>query len=362
MLINNLILFSFFGIVFFGSLGVGLFEVNVLSFLFFTVVLAVLSLKIKLNIPPLFKSYLMFLLILLIGLSWSLDKISSFEFFIPFAVGALIWFIFYNLEIENSHFVGLVIFLGVIFALFFLISLFNDNLKANPASLFSPIWVESRHVHLGDYWMVVFLFVLNLYLSENTFSKKLINLSLLLFAIFIIFISSSRSAMVGALVGAMGVLGSRYGKRFDILKILFVFIFVLLFLTATTGKSVFTSRDYFIQGLVGLFHHPFGVGGGNFRLVSYDPKNQILWFNNTSSLAHNIFIEMISAVGIFGFYFIYIVLNLVKEGIRIKTIYWLAFISLFINFFFDYTYEIPAMLYLWFSFLGLAQRNNLEKE
>jgi hypothetical protein len=216
---------------------------------------------------------------------------------------------------------------------------------------------------------------------------------------YIFFISSSRSAILGAIVGfvlfltpfaenrerkfvdecevfsasegfcsqrsegrrypelkLVGALSDKFKSKLNIGRWVIAISLIFLFLLTATGKSVFLSRDYFVQGLVGLVKHPFGAGGGNFNLISEDTGNQILWFTKTSSLAHNIFIEMISAVGVFATLFIYIILKLLKSASVKKSFYWILFIAVLVNFSFDYTYIIPTMTYLWFSFLGLSQK------
>ena len=113
--------------------------------------------------------------------------------------------------------------------------------------------------------------------------------------------------------------------------------------------------------MAGLIRHPFGVGVGSFKIISGDEANHWLGSRNCSLLAHNIILEFISGMGVLGFMFIVWLINrsvdLVTQKVSKHLVWEGVFIGILVNFLFDATYFVPAMLWLWFMVLGLAQRD-----
>jgi len=142
-------------------------------------------------------------------------------------------------------------------------------------------------------------------------------------------------------------------------------VFVALFVFAGAQKITLLSRPYFVQGIVGFIRNPQGVGMGNFGSISSDPANHLLGMSDLSSVAHNIILEILTGMGVFGFAFL-AWLAVVLKGIwrnnkKNDIVFQAIFISLGVNFLFNTTYCIPAMLWLWFATLGLAQSKKEKK-
>ena len=83
-----------------------------------------------------------------------------------------------------------------------------------------------------------------------------------------------------------------------------------------------------------------------------------LFSNEKTAFAHNIVLEVVVGVGVLGVFFvawlIKVLLDIVRRG---KSLYSALFVALTVNFFFDTTYYIPTMIWLWFIFLGFSQKS-----
>jgi hypothetical protein len=170
--------------------------------------------------------------------------------------------------------------------------------------------------------------------------------------------SQSRTALIA--VGVAGVyLFSQYGlvKKYKQWLIRVLVVIIGMFLFIGTQKSILSSRPYYIQSIVGLIHHPLGVGLGNFREISLNPANQVWGLSDFSTNAHSVVFEIMSGMGWLGLVFLVwlvkigkrVVSNRSREGLVYRAV-WLAML---INMLFFSSYFIPAMLWLWFLFLGL---------
>jgi len=140
-------------------------------------------------------------------------------------------------------------------------------------------------------------------------------------------------------------------------------VFVALFVFAGAQKITLFSRPYFVQGIVGFVRNPLGIGMGNFIIVSSDSANHLWGMDAFSSIAHNIVLEILTGMGVFGFIFLawlVIILKDVWHNNKTKDIIYQAlFVTLGVNFLFDTTYFISTMLWLWFGSLGLSLPRNI---
>jgi len=275
-----------------------------------------------------------------------------------FASGGLYWLFFYNLK-TNKKFLKIfgwsLIILGILFATTYLVSVLLNQRLPWAFSLSAPY--TDNHHHLGDYWVLPFLFLLTKIMKE----KKPVYLLLILVGISILAFSLSRSSYVSLALGAFIVFHREISPKIkSALKAVTIFS-VAIFLLASLFKTTIYSRIYFLQGLAGIIQHPLGVGLGNFSTVS---KELAITFSNQaifSSLAHNIFLEVLVGMGLLGILFLYWYYKVgtnVLRGVSAKALYRGIFFALSANFFFDTTYVIPTMLWLWFVALGLAQKSN----
>jgi len=315
--------------------------------------------------PPHFIFYLTFLLSSLTSILWSLNKQMSYEVFILLFSGALFWLLAYNAHVQKEEKIvnleewinSLIIYLGLLFGILYLYAKFShDYLTTHSFSLY--LQSEVNHNHVGDLEALVLTFI-----AANIILKKSKNIILMYFAgIFsavIIILSGSRSAILGFIAGLIFILNAKGildRKKMILAALLAVgVIFVLI----SSGKTTLFSREYYFQAIGGFINHPFGVGMGNFSEISLDPKNHILGFSKFTKFVHNIILEAVSGVGLLAIPFIIWFIKVHRDAFKVKStekmIFASVFISLSVNFFFDYIYFAPTLFWLWFTCLGLSQ-------
>jgi hypothetical protein len=356
-----LVIFVVFLMLFGGGLGISQKElVEIIAFLLGLLLFFFGVGKKKKKIPKGFLFYLVFLFFLAGSVILRSNAINSFEFLMLFASGAIYWFSFYNLKkFFFKDFYWLIFFLALAFGLSALVYQVFSLKGLTPWGLVSPY--TKNHHHLGDFWVLIVLIVL-------WFMRKKVSwwhMIFLFLGFLVLAMSLSRSAYVALLVGAIflakkgHLLVNRLKTKIFLTVVLGVLILVLF--TAFSKTTLF-ARPYFIQGLIGLFHNPLGVGMGNFGKISADPANHIWGFSGFSNVAHNIILEVVSGIGIFSVPFLiwfYLIIKdiLLKDKSDLTLLYSSLFLALGVNFLFDSTYLIPTMLILWFMLLGLIQKD-----
>lgn len=357
-----LVLFTL--LLIFGGLGIDSYLATILGLVLGTSIwIVVYWRKKKIEFPKGALAYLIFLFFLLVSILWTSPKLIIWQNFLLFLSGGVFWVGFYNLAQKlKRNFLWLVIFLGVVFGALFLAEQLLPGNALKPYTLYLPASFQRNHNHLGDLWALTLIAVIYLFVKE----RKWWNLSLGVLGIYFLGVSLSRSAYISLLVG-FAYLFYKFGrlKKFKNIFLVLLAISIGLFLYAGSLKSILLSRPYFIQAVRGLGKYPFGVGVGNFSVISTDPVIVGEGAKHFSSLAHNLVLEITSGLGIFGFVFVFWLVYIVKDlliskredaiGVFFKAI----FFALLANFMFDYTYVIPTMLWLWFCVLGLSQRNDL---
>jgi len=294
----------------------------------------------------------------------SRDATRSFEVFMLFLSGGLFWLAFYNLASEfGPRFDKAIIILGLIFGGMFIAKGTFSQSSLGPWSLYLPSSLNYNHNHIGDFWAVVLAIkAYHMLKKPRWWGWVLIGVGF-----YFLVVSLSRAAYV-AFAAGISYLFYKEGwiKRYKNLFLLMVVAFIVLFLSAGFYKTTLFSRPYFLQGILGIIHNPLGVGVGNFGAISAAPENQFLGIQGGfSSVAHNIVLEVMVGMGIFGIVFIIWLAKAAwgfwEERSSSTLIYQAVFITLFINFLFDYTYFIPTTLWLWFASLGLAQNRVRDK-
>ena len=319
--------------------------------------------------PPHFIFYLTFLLSSLTSILWSLNKQMSYEVFILLFSGALFWLLAYNADIHadihkeekivnlEEWINSLIIYLGLLFGILYLYAKFShDYLTTHSFSLY--LQSEVNHNHVGDLEALVLTFI-----AANIILKKVKNIILMYFAgIFsavIIILSGSRSAILGLIAGLIFILNAKGildRKKLILAALLAVGV---IFILISGGKTTLFSREYYFQAIGGFINHPFGVGMGNFSEISLDPKNHILGFSKFTKFVHNIILEAVSGAGLLAIPFIIWFIKVHRDAFKVKStekmIFASVFISLSVNFFFDYIYFAPTLFWLWFTCLGLSQ-------
>lgn len=312
--------------------------------------------KKKISLPHGFLAYGLFLLFLFAYHVLSPGR-SNFDYLVLFTSGGLFWLFFYNQRSFIPKFSYLILALGVLFGLGYFLHPFLGVEMFN-RGLIAPY--TKTHHHLGDFWVVPLLITLALWLKKKRWWHYLF------FALGIFFLTASlsRSAYVALAIGVTYLfikkgLPGRFRRVFWTI----IGLSALLFLSAGIFKTTLYSRAYFVQGAVGFVRNPLGVGMGNFDLISRDPAANPWGMKFFSSLAHNVFLEVLVGMGVLGLTFIYwfikVARNLWKAKDKETLVYQAIFFALTANFFFDTTYVIPTMVWLWFMALGVSQ--NQEK-
>jgi len=339
--------------------------------LIFTFLLLILNYiwKGSLKFPPRFGLYTLFLIFSAISIFWSIDRQMSYEVILLFISGGLFWLLFYNAADAKAAslfsnlfdwFEKFVIYSGIVFGIFYLYARLSSNL-ISPFGLSLYLQEVANHNHLGDLQAVVLIVVIP-HIIQKT-KKKLVWWLMAGWSLAFLIISQSRSAYLSLAIGAL-FLASKYGwlkkykKYFDLLTI----ITLGLFLIAGSQKTLLFSRDYYFQAASGIIDNPFGVGLGNFSEISYDPKYHIFGMDSYAKFVHNIVLEIFVGIGIFGVVFLYWLIKAILDILKVKNpqgkIAASVFLALTVNFFFDYTYFVPTLLWLWFASLGLSQALN----
>lgn len=317
-------------------------------------ILVLLLKKRKILFPKYIKLIFALFTFLLISFSWSVDLIQSYNFFILVFSGFLFYLLSYNFDLNLNK---LLIGIGLVFALIYTLNLFLTQPFIYSLSIPFYSVVSRNHSHIGDFWVIISL-ISGYGILQNR--KKVSYWYLLILSLFIVAVSFSRAAYFSLAAGVSFIayrkdIFRKYKKLFYI----FSAVFFVMFFAVATKKSIISSRPYFIQSLVGALKYPFGVGLGNFGFVSRDESTHLWEATSFSFYTHNLILEFLTAIGIFSVFFISWVYKIFKGAFeKIQHIDILAFsilISLSVNFLFDYTYFVPTLIWVWFSFLGLVQ-------
>jgi hypothetical protein len=310
--------------------------------------------KRKIILPKGFLIYLLVYFLMIVNLLWSKYPRKGVDYLWLFGSGGLFWLSIYNLRGKFENLDLFIVVLGILFGALFVFYQLNGKVPIHQKSLY--LQYTETHNHLGNLWALVLVILVHKFVKKRNF----FSLALFVLGGYFLLVSLSRSAYVALAVGvAYLFIKQDWMKRFRKIFWVVVGASVLLFLYASIFKSIFYSRAYFVQAILGFIHNPLGVGMGNFGIISRNSTNHFLGLDSFSSLAHNVFLEFLVGMGILGFSFIWWFLKVVKGFLRTsakKTILYQAlFLALAANFFFDTTYVIPTMIWLWFMVLGLAQ-------
>lgn len=343
-------------LLFLGGLGVEKFFIQVAG-LFSAVYLlsAVFLQEGKIKLPEGLFAYLIFLVLLSFSFIWSTEKKVALEYLTLFLGGGFFWISFYNLGGKfKDGLIKAIIVLGLVFAFLYVFYLATGSKWAFNWSLVVP--ATSYHHHLGDFWAIVLVVVFFLLIEKPT----ILHTFLVAAGLLILGDSQSRSSYVALMAGILYVFVNRKLKK-KTRNIYYLFMALGLFLFVFTGffKPTLYSRPYFVQGIVGFFRNPLGVGMGNFGEISADTANHIWGMNQYSTMTHNLVLEVLAGMGLLGLPFVYWLVasagDVWKNRKKGDLVSQAAFVALSVNLFFDTTYYIPTMLWLWFILLGMSQ-------
>jgi len=345
----------------YGGLGTRLIAVNTVGLIFSVLLVSILFLrKRKINLPGGTAIYVVFLFFFGLSILWSRRPHNTVEELLPFISGGLLWLFFYNQRKGTERYLSkIILVLGIAFGIMFFYNYLRGVEIAYPRSLHFPYTVNLKHYNIGDFWSIVLIICISGLIQKR---QRYLYLIFGLFGILILALSLSRSAYLSLYVGGLFLMFfQKNANRYKKLLIIFSLALVGFFVFAGLQKPILYTRQYYFQGILGLINKPFGVGAGNFDLISMDESNHIFGFTHFSRYAHNIFLEIFSGMGVLGLSFIawfMIVLSNLLKNPKSRLLYKAIFIALTANFFFHSTYLIPTMLWLWFISLGLAQEKS----
>lgn len=317
----------------------------------------------KLRFPEGFAWYAVFILVFWLSLLWSRDHGLSSRHLVVYCGGALFWLGLFNFRDKLKISVeSILIAVGLLFLAVFCLQKFFDYTFTNIgfSSLVYQASMFKNHNHLGDFVVLMLIVALDRFLNKSS----IISFFSLFIGSLVLMTSLSRSSLVGFAVGA-GYLFSQRGwfERYRWLGNSVLLVTAFLFLLISTQKSLLLSRPYFVQAVAGIVDHPFGVGVGSFGVISDNPKYHLLGLSGYSTVVHNLILEMLVGLGVFGLSFVVWLVKVLKSvvvsGVRSRSRFILPgalFLALLANFLFDTTYFIPTMVWVWFALMGVAQQ------
>lgn len=301
----------------------------------------------KITLPDTYGLYMIFIIALFVH---TLLFNGEIIFFWMFLSGGLFWVSIYNCKIlAGKFFPKFLTALGILMALLFICFRTRGVTSLSPDNLFLPLQDWTIHNHIGDLWAIISV-VLVFRLAKKLEPKELV---LFFIGLVIIALSSSRSAVISLAAGIIFLINRLQTegklkiqkKHANILAVAAIGIFSALLIYFGIRKPTLTARPYFMEAIMSIFKRPLGIGMGNFATVS--PETNIV---------HNIVLEVEAGMGVFSIIFIIwlykvFVAVFVKRGGEI--LYNALALTIFTNFFFDSTYVIPGMLWIFFAVLAL---------
>lgn len=353
--IQTIVLFL---VLFYGGLGKENYTFLSLTILWLTATFLILALRNKqINFPSGFYLYGLFLIFFALNLFWSKDFWITFWYLLLFSIGFLFWVISYNLKNKFKDHENIIVILGIIFGILSIINILG-YIPSNANSFSIYKFASKDHLHIGDFWAIILsVFTAKLIMKSV---KKTLWLVLIILGVFFLYLSQSRTAFLTLIVGISYLLNNLPSNKKYLLSLSFLILLAVgLFLIYGRTKPTILSRGYYLQAIVGFLKYPLGVGIGNFGSISANQSTHIFGFREFSSVAINIILEMFAGIGIFAFIFLLWFLKALasvlenSDGERLITR--VIFLTLTVNFMFDFTYFIPTMLWLWFISLGLSQ-------
>ena len=347
-LVNLLIVFVMFILLSLGSTGIYTQFTILISVIFLTTSVACkIYVDNNIRIPKSFLYYVIFVFAL--GVHTYIFN-GEFLFFWIFLSGGLVWI--HTLYFQNiySRFSDLLlILLGLMMGILYFYSLRSPINLPNLVSLFSAPTESVKHSNLGDLWAIVLIPVV----YKIIYNKSNIYIPILAFGLYFLYISYSRAALFSLSVGIIYLIykSKNFKTKDYIIPVIFTVI-LLLFTYFGANKTTLLSRPYFIQSIIGIYRYPLGTGIGNFGLISHD-----------SNMVHNIFLEMLSGMGIFSLFFFVWTISLFKiytntSNKTSNNIIIAEMLAITTNFFFNTSYTIPGYVWLFFIVLGLLKNEN----
>ena len=306
--------------------------------------------------PSTFNLFLLSLVIMFIY-TFGFDYRNKYgvDFVLNLATGGLLWLFFSNYPNKLQNVVKniIVLFTLVLPPLYFLTLKLPFFSFLHKAPIFS--FSLMGHSNVGDFMILPILICIFELLGHT--KRKLFYEFLLIWSLLILYLSFSRSAAVGLIIGLYFLLNTQITPKIRQLKFVLISAVLLIFMIFNSHKSLFLNRQYYIQGVWGLFKYPLGLGIGRFGVISADPQSHLFGLAGYSGVAFNILLEVLTGVGVFGVVFVAWFVSVIHKVLTVKdvnkSLFRAMFLGLAANFFFNITYFDPGVLWLWFMTLGL---------
>lgn len=321
---------------------------------FMSLVVTFLMKHKKLDIPKGWRVWIVFWLYSLVAVWGSQNPYAAGEWQILWLVSTVCWLVGYN-SVKKNELVKMIVGLGGVFLLAAIILTVFGEKQMSTLSLVE--WATKDHHHLGDWWSLVVVAIIG---YQGRIKNRGWRWGVIMLGIVIIAWSRSRSAVV-AMLGGVGYLWwSQEIKGIKERGLGWIMVVMAsIFLGIGVRKTTIFSRLFYLEAIQGLMRNPWGVGMGSFREVSSEFSRQVYYSKEVwSSYVHNLPLEVLIGVGVVGggFFLLWLVGRIREVGTRKGGVTEALWIAALINMFFDYTYMIPAYLWVWFIMLGVWQR------
>lgn len=316
--------------------------------------LSLLRTKRKLATPPGFGYLVTFNAILFISILWTENVVGSVIFNLIFLEASFFYFWAYNFfEKGNFRLAGYVLVPTTLYTIFHVFSLITGLDLYFFFSHFYDIQNKTGHFHLGDMLALSGIVFAYLFLDRKRFVYPFFVLAVL----FLMSQMFSRSAFLT--LGSGVVFFTTYKKGLGRTFLITLMVTSLVaFVALSQDKSVLFQRPYFVQSILGFFERPQGYGMGNFGLVSTNFTTGIAGYSDFSTYTHNIFLEILTGIGVFSLpFFLWFYKNakiVLVSGVPEVLLPGALFIALTVNFLFDMSYTISGLVWFWFYFLGVV--------
>jgi hypothetical protein len=317
--------------------------------------------KVKISFPKHFGLGIIVALIFQIYLVFIPEKFNPFIFSATWSLGMAYWLIFYNLKNGPNVLSKILLTLLVIYSVLYFVSKVSGNTEVlKIGKLYFQNTATGIHWDIGDLWAISLV-----YLVGRTRWKFDFNSIITVIAgLYFLAISNVRTAYLSLIVGVVYLaIKSPVTKKIQkIMTGVLVICASVFIIYISFGKSLLFSRPYFFQSLVMLPKHPLGVGMVNFKQISTEFLLENPSVSSFSLYTHNIVFEAISGIGIFSILFIIFIALILKDALNEnKNISEAALlIAVLFNFMFDFSYIIPALIWLMFVSLGTMQSKQLD--
>ena len=355
-----IVLFALFSIFAWTGLGKFLFWTHLGGVILGLSLLAVVIKKKQLKPPTNWLWYLVFLVILEVGVFIGGNQQESFSYWLLFVAGGLFWVVASSYpKLIKEYLDKLLIAFGVVFSgLFVFFNLIREP-TINAWSLYLPTSHFFNHNNIGDLWSVIMVGVIyKLFKSKNIYWW-----GLLAVGGWMLIVSQSRSAYLGLMVGVIFLVSRlKVEAKYKKLGLAIIGLGLVLFILTGRVKTTLGSRVYYVQAMVSLWKHPLGIGLANFGKISADSQYHLNYFSDFSEVVFSWPLEMMVSMGWFGLIFVYWFIEqirrVLKENRERNIVYQVMFLTLTVNLIFNLSYFVPSLLWLWFVLLGVLDEDS----